>query len=74
MKEIYKIQTSFDGVKWKTEASFNEGDNSRFNKPFSYEVAKMEFESFNRYWSISSNWVQNQKRFTRSRLLIEVKN
>ncbi len=42
----YTIKASRDGVNYLYMASFDEGQDSRFNKPFDDEVAIMEAKSF----------------------------
>lgn len=42
----YEIFISSDGKKWRHVVTFNEGDDSRFGKPFDDRVALDEYDSF----------------------------
>lgn len=72
MNEVYKIQTTKDGVSWQTKATFQQGQPSRFGEPFSIEIAKKELESFRHTWHKSDNWISDQKDFFKERLVIEI--
>ena len=42
----YVIEASRDGENFKRQASFNNGDVSRWDEPFNLELAKKEAEGF----------------------------
>ena len=50
MKRQYILETSADGKKWTHRATFREGDESRFGKPFNDEIALREANAFKEYW------------------------
>lgn len=60
------------GNKWKRVASFRKGAMSRFGKPFDDDVAKMEVESFEKHWFKDDRWIQDQRDFTKVRLIINL--
>ncbi len=59
----YIIEASTDGVIWKRQASFHEGENSRFGEPFSADIAIKEAESFK---------IARRDRYQFVRIIIEV--
>lgn len=66
-KSEYRIESSQDGIKWRYEGGFIDGDASRFGMEMRPELAIKEAESFKAFWD-SKN--PGSKRFIR--LIVDI--